>query len=898
MRAVTVRSPFAGQLLLSIETDGVLNTQVLEMPANHLAVPIVIPESCRPNAYITATVIRPIDPNAAWTIHRAVGVTRLALDNTDRKLTIVVAAPNEIRPEASLGVELRVLDVEGNPVQNAAVTVAVVDEGICQLTGFMTPDPFGFFMAKRGLGVHSADLFGQLMPEVARAAGQSAVGGDDDASFGDRHGSPVGAKRVRPVALVSNVLHTDSRGLAHADFTTPQFTGQLRVMAVGSGEHGFGSGDTLVFMRGPLLVQSSWPRFAAPADRFSVPLTVFNNSAVAGEVRVTIDLGQADSPLRLAANSGTSTSLPPIPVRGNGQSSVAFDIIALDRIGVGHARLHATLNGESFDESIELPIRPASPMVSEGGYLIVKPNMPATVEIPAGYVQGTEKFELRVASTPRLQLPEGLDYLDRYPYGCVEQTTSTLFPLVYLPDIGATISPGLFDQSRVADKVRVGMLRFMSMQTSDGGLAMWPGERQDWPWGSLYAAHFLVEAQAAGYDVPEGLRDPLMAYIRNLLNAAESGPDTIELQAYAAYVLALSGKPQRPVMSRLSEVVKTREAGSARFHLAAAWLAAGRRDLAADLLPAAIPAPRADRQLGGNLGSGVRDRAILINTLLAVDPEDARLPDLVRQLSDAGKNKGWRSTQDVAFSVMAIGRYLRQTRGQVKYDLAEVLLNGKVIASSEAGNPLIWTTDTTMNPALPGTKLQIRVAGPDAACAHVAWLQTGVKSTPPPPADSGLMVRRRYLDEHGKPLEANRVHSGDLVQVELSIQSATPLEHVVIDDLLPAGLEIENPRLEGNAAGLGVKPAHKAVAGDGAEESPAFVAARADMRDDRLILVGTLARAGTGTYLYTARAVTPGKYVLPPVKGECMYDLGISSLWGTGTFEVLPIGNAKVAEAE
>ncbi|HET6248719.1 MAG TPA: MG2 domain-containing protein [Tepidisphaeraceae bacterium] len=909
---VIVRSPFPGKLLLAVETDGVISTQVLDMPENHIAVPIQLSDACRPNAYVTATVIRPIDPNAKWAVHRAIGVQRIAIDNGDRKLGIQLATPAEIRPQASLGVQVRVVDSAGNPVPNAAVTVAAVDEGICQLTDFKTPDPFAFFTAKRALGVHSSDLFGQLMPETPAPEKQSAVGGDEDSAFGLKRGSPVSARRVRPVALVSNVLHTDAQGVAHADFSTPEFNGQLRVMAVASADNRFGSIDGPVLVRSPLLVQSSWPRFAAPSDRFAVPLTIFNNGKTGGQAEITIEV---DGPLQITGDAKAPgekptahLSLPPILISAGGQATAAFNIIALDEIGVAHAHLIAKMGDEMYEENIELPVRPASPTITDGAYLLAKTNAPAKVEIPAGFVDGTTRYELRVSATQQLQLPEGLDYLDHYPYGCLEQTTSTLFPLVYLNDVGEQIAPGLFDKSRVTDKVQVGMSRLLSMQTADGGLAMWPGERQDWEWGSVYAAHFLVEAQAAGYEVPEELRDPLLLYVRGLLNQPEKSSATIELQSYAAYVLALAGKPPRPIMDRLGEVLKTENAGSARFHLAAAWLAAGRRDLAAGLIPSDIPAPRANRDLSGNVGSAIRDRAILISTMLAVSPDDPRIGGLVQQLADSGRAHQWRSTQDTAFAVMAIGRYLRHAKTQAPYETAELLLDGKSIASAEGGKPLIWNA-TTIDDAgngrpegvrLPpaGSKLEVRITGQPTAIAHVAWLETGVKTKPPASADNGMTIRRRYLDEHGKPLEAMQVRSGDLVQVELKIQAASALDNLVIEDLLPAGLEIENPRLLGNAAGVPVAPhARAARVNEDGDNAPAFASVRADMRDDRLILVGHLTQAGTGTYLYTARAVTAGKYVLPPVKGECMYDSGVNSLSGAGTFEVLPAGALKVARA-
>jgi uncharacterized protein YfaS (alpha-2-macroglobulin family) len=565
---------------------------------------------------------------------------------------------------------------------------------------------------------------------------------------------------------------------------------------------------------------------------------------------------------------------------------------------VSHAALVAKAGDESYEEDVEIPVRPASSEIQLGGYAVATPDKPAEISWPGGMLKGTEHLELKVTPWPSLQLPQGLDYLERYPYGCLEQTTSTLFPLAYLSDIGRQIAPGLFEKDRVAGKIQIGITRLIGMQTASGGLAMWPAYRDPWPWGSVYAAHFLVEAQAAGHAVPEEFRRQLLGYVRNLLSQSSDDAETLETQAYACYVLALAGKPERAAMSRLSEVVNTARPdgvalpGQARLHLASAWLAAGRRDLAENLIPQTLPAPRLNRSLSGTIGSPVRDRAILVNTLLAVQPDHPALPQLVQQLADSGRHGQWRSTQDTAFAMLALGRYLRQSKASSPYASAELLLNGAHVSDVTEGKPLLWTAgpkDT--GPVAEGGKLAIRVTGPADAKAHIAWLQVGVPLAPPPAADHGMSIRRRLLDERGKPLPVNRVHSGDLVQVELSIASGTPLEHIAIDDLLPAGLEIENPRLMTTAAEVAQQPRDGQIVN-------LFQDSRLDMRDDRLVLIGNLSRAGTGTYVYTARAVTPGKFVLPPAHAECMYDMAINSISPGGTFEVLPAGSPRIANVQ
>jgi uncharacterized protein YfaS (alpha-2-macroglobulin family) len=873
------------------------------MEESHTALRVRVPENCRPNAFLTATVVRAIDPHATWRTHRAFGVARIPLDNTDRKLAVQVAAPKEMRPGNTLIVDLKVKDSAGKPAANAAVSVAAVDEGILALTNFATPDPFAFFTAKRAHGVRWSDLYSHLMPEVARIQGSSPVGGDKDGGGGARHTTPVSARRVKPVALLSPILHTDAEGNVRANLQVPEFAGQLRVMAITYGGKSFGAGESSVFVRSPLLVQSSWPRFAAPEDRFTVPLVVFNNTPSEGTAEISLSIadgGIEKNPYPLAfANSGEhELKLTTAAIKPGRQSVIAFEMIASHGCGVAKVRLSASLNGENYSEEIELPIRPASPTISIGGYAVATPTAPAKIGIVDGMLEGTGELQVRAAPFPVLELPRGLEYLDRYPYGCAEQTISGGFPLVALGDLGPQLAPGMFGRERVEMKLQSGIMRLMGMQTADGGLSMWPGANQSaWPWASVYAAHFLVEAQAAGHKVPEDFRDRLMTYVRNQLNQATDNPEIVEVQAYASYVLALAGKPERAIMSRLTEIVNdTKPAKSgyyqlapeARFHLAAAWLLAGRRDLAAGLIPQTLPQPRSQRQLSANVGSPVRDRAVLLSTLMQIDPDHPAIPAMAQQLADAGKDHGWRSTQDAAFAVMALGKYLRQMKRSDPYEEARLFIDReKYIADASEGKPL------ACDPAFDAkSTMELRITGSERAKAYVSWVQSGVPIKPPADEDAGMKIRRRYLDARGATMVGSTVRSGDLVQIELSIESLTALENVVIDDLLPAGFEIENARLDTAADGRQVaqKAAHR-------EGETTFSHGRLDVRDDRLVVVGSLSSGGSAKFVYLARAVTPGEFVVPPVRGECMYDIGTHSISGAGGKIRVVTGNGNAVAA-
>ncbi|HEX8915823.1 MAG TPA: alpha-2-macroglobulin family protein, partial [Humisphaera sp.] len=895
---VLVRSPFAGRLLLAVETDGVVSRQVIDMPASQVVVPVDVTDACRPNAFVTATVVRAVDPNAAWRAHRASGVVRLPVDPADRKLVARIDAPTEIRPETTLSGTVKLTDAAGRPAAGAAVTVAAVDEGILQLTRHQTPDPLAYFTAARALGVKAADLYGLLMPEVPKPDREKAAGGDGEAEMdAGRHASPTNAKRVESVALVTGVLHADADGIARFDLPVGRFAGKLRLMAVaytGTDPAGataraskFGSADANTLVRSPVMVQSSWPRFAAPGDRFVVPLTVFNGSGSDGiaTVRVMLDAAAGGKPPVASADGRATIEVPALAVPAGKDATVFVDVAAGQAVGVARVRVEVAMNGERFTESLELPVRPAAPELTEGGFVAATPAAAAKVAPPDAVLDGTRQLQVRVTPWPSLNLPKGLQYLERYPYGCAEQTTSGAFPLVALADLGERLDPGTFDRERVGMKVQAGVLRLMGMQTADGGLGMWPGARESWPWASVYAAHFLVEAQAAGHAVPDDFRDRLLGYCRGLLDEASSSADRVQAQAYACYVLSLAGKPPRASMSRLTDLLDrtTRadqqddpewhglQTGTARSHLAMAWLAAGRRDLAGAMVPKVLPNAAGPRRLGGNLASPVRDQAVLLSAMIAVSPDAPEVAGLAQRLADAGAKGEWRSTQETAVALCALGRYVRAVGKAPAYDHVELWAAGQKLAEADGGKPLAW--DVPKGGAVP-KDLEVRVGGAKDARAFVTWLQHGVPTAPPAAADNGMQVRRAYTDKDGKPVDPAKLASGDLVRVELTLTTPAPLQNVVIDDLLPAGLEVENARLESGAAVAAVAGPRGRRGRDDRLEPNAFNPIFVGPRDDRMVVVGHVGSAGTWRFSYLARAVSPGEFVAPPVRAECMYDPG------------------------
>lgn len=910
---VLVRSPFAGRLLLTIETDHVLWSKVVEMTGTATIVPITVSQQCLPNAYVTATVVRGIDPDAKWRVHRAFGVLTLPVSRRQSAMEVQVTAPPEMKPDGALDVTLLARTPDGQIIANAAIAVAAVDEGILQLTDFSSPDPLNFFFAKRALGTTSLDIYGQLMPEVPRPVSVSPVGGsaDDEEPEMTRNQTMVTARRVKPVALVSDIVHTDAAGKAQLRMMVPPFAGRLRVMAVGYSPDRLGAGKSDVVVRSPLVVQSSFPRFLAPGDRCDVTLTVFNNTEQEGEVILS---AQAMSPVLGFGEGASDFKSEPVTLKAGTQRTITMPLKAAATAGVANIRVSGQMAGQTTSEEVEIPVRPAAPTITRGGYLEVSPDRPQKVDLRSDMLVGTRDVAINVTPWPTLNLPAGLDYLERYPYGCAEQTISASFPLVYLSDVGARIAPGAFEPQRVKEKLQSSILRLMALQTADGGIGMWPGASESWPWGTVYAAHFLIEAEHAGHVVPADFRDRVLLHLQGMLREMADG-DEMESQAYACYVLALAGKPPRPVMSRIGDISRSgpsesaHQRAQARLYLALAWIAAGKLEAAEAMIPQTLPQPRSQRQDGGNLGSPVRDRAMLVNALLEVNPRNPAIPALVQQLADAGRGGQWRSTQDCAFAMMAIGRYLRHAHDERPVTQVRLLAGDHSIAAADPPATIAWAASdrnpgTTMVP----DELSAQASGPAGSHAYLTWQQTGVPMQPPSDADHGMAVRRRYLREKDKkPADLADVRSGELLVVELTIQSPEGQRNLVIEDLLPAGLEVENPRLATSA-----KPV-----GDALPTAPLFLRRRGnawhvvplpvqdssvetsfepdylDIRDDRVVLMGDMPYGGSAIYRYLVRAVTPGAYVVPPVRGECMYDLGVNSINGGGGTLTVKSGHAQ-----
>lgn len=844
-----VRAPFAGKLLLTVERDTVLKSEVHTLDGNTASISLPVEASWRPNVYVTATLIRAAKDLQPGMPGRAFGAIPLLIDRTDRKLAVDIKAPEEMRPGKSLEIEVRT-------APGAAVTVAAVDEGILRLIGQETPDPFSHFYRKRALAVSTYDTFALLLPEIRAALAGGGEGLDRMAQFLAANSM----RRPEPVAFWSGVLTAGSDGTARARFEVPDFQGSLRVMAVALDGERFGGHTSGVRVRDLVVALPTLPRFLQLGDALEVPVTVRNDTPKAGDFRVRVawsgpgNTSGAQDATASVAQGAESTVYLPLSLGGQA-GEVDFTVTAEG-------------NGESTRSRGVVMVRPAlPPKTSFASGVLTQATSELAIE---GKLRPeTVRRDLVLGPVPLVRLHARLRDLLEYPYGCLEQLTSKTFPLLYVGELAQQIDPALFEQGDPAYLVESGLAQIRDLQLPSGGFALWPDVNTAEPWGTLYATHLFVEAREAGHAVDGSALDSALSYLgQTVRTKAQYGADELDRVAYALYVLARADRGDVGTMDFLREKQQKALSKPARMLLAGAYAALGSPETIPQLIAGIEDADRVQRQTGGNLGSTLRDRALLLLALLDAAPGDARIPALAERIArEADTSGGW-TTQESAFALVALGRLFAEqadkppARGTV------------LVGDREVGR---YEGETLVLRGLEGTApIRIRLDGGYAAGSLYYSLSTrGVpEESSFKPSSEGLEIERSFFTRDGSKSDLANLKQGDLVVMKTRVRSvAGPVANVVVSNLLPPGLEIENPRL---------KSAETLPWVTDANLNPQQL----DMRDDR-VLAFTDLPADQWQVLYTVlRAVVPGTFRLPPPAVEAMYDPGLVAVGELGQVKV------------
>jgi alpha-2-macroglobulin len=850
------KTPFSGKMLVTMETDHVISHQYVEVSNRTASLDLKLSADHLPNAYITATLIKPHEmSDIPLTV--AHGFQNIKVEEKNRKIPIEITAKKSVRSKTHQKVT-----VKAEP--GSYVTLSAVDNGVLQVNDFKTPDPYNYFYQKKALQVTAYDLYPLLFAELR--AKLSSTGGDGELDLTKRV-NPMPAKRIKVVSYWSGIKKANGSGEVEFEFDIPQFSGELRLMAVSYKGQSFGAADNTMTVADPIVISTALPRFLSPGDTVIVPVTLSNTTDRSATVTAALNV---EGPLKISGSKNQSAT-----INAKSEGRTEFKIVADPTIAVGKITVTVKGLGETFTDATEISVRPPSTLQKATGSGSVAGGNTQKINIGlSDFIPGSVNYQLMVSRSPVTELAEHLRWLVQYPYGCTEQTVSSAFPQLYYGDMADLMQLNKAQNKLNANTNILEAIRKIKMrQLYNGAVTLWDGEGTENWWVTVYAAHFLIEAKKAGFDVDNSLLETMLGYLSNRLKKRETityyynrdqnkkiAPKEV---AYSLYVLSLANRGNVPSMNYYKSNQELLALDS-RYLLSAAYATAGDKKSFSAMLPSSFSGEVSVPQTGGSFYSDVRDEAIALNALIDADPGNSQIPVMAKHVSDKLKNRYWLSTQERAFSFLALGKLARAAN---KSDVTgEIMVNGKTIAKIDAGQ---WRGD--MN-ALKGPNVEITTKGNGRL--YYFWQAEGISTSGAyKEEDSYLKVRRRFYDRYGTPLTGNTFKQNDLIIIGITLEKSFTgsVENVVLTDLLPAGFEIENPRTKEIPGMDWIK--------DGSEPTAL------DVRDDRIHFFMD-ANYNRQTYYYAVRAVSPGQFKMGPVSADAMYNGEYHSYHGAGMVRV------------
>ncbi len=690
---VILKAPFSGRILVTLENNKVQDYFYIETDKRAASFELDLKQNHIPNIYITATLFRP-HKKSDLPLTVAHGFAPVMVEDRTNKLPVEIKAVGKSRSNTKQKIKIK-----SGP--ECALTIAVVDEGILQVTGYRTPDPYDFFYQKRALEVNSYDVYPYLFPEIGTI--QSHTGGGEPGL--EKRVNPLKSKRIKLVTFWSGIIETNSRGEAEYEIDIPEFSGDLRIMAVTYKDKSFGSGSANMKVADPLVISTALPRFFSPKDSVQVPVILTNTTDKPVSCKTQI---KVNGPVKVVGKSSETAS-----INSNSEKEVLFKVYAEPRIGEAKITITADALGESFTNTTDISVRPASPLQKRSGSGVVNAGETRKINMDAeDFIKSSIDNKLILSNNPLVQFTKSLDYLVRYPYGCIEQTVSTAFPQLYFSDLINTVFREERAKSDAANNVQYALDKIRLMQLYNGGLTFWPGCGCETWWGSVYAAHFAVEAKKAGYDVDEEFLDKLLKYLKNMLKKKETityyynGTERKQIAPkevpYSLYVLAMAGEKQVPTMNYYK--ARTDQLSlDGKYLLAAAYALAGDRNKYKEILPEEFKGERSNPSFGGSFYSYVRDEAIALNTLLEIDPDNPQIGAMARHVSDYLIKKRYLNTQERAFGFLAMGKIARIA---AESNVSATVRSGGTNVGQCSNNTITLTTGE-----LKGTNIEISVQG-------------------------------------------------------------------------------------------------------------------------------------------------------------------------------------------
>lgn len=871
--AVSIRAPYAGAGLITIERDKVYAQQWFKTDSTSSVQHIRIPDGLEGNAYVNVQFVRDPQSPEVYMSPLSYGVQPFSINLDARRLALKLDSVDKLEPGQTL-------DIRVNSARPARAVVYAVDEGILQVARYQAPDPLGVFFQKRALEVSTSQILDLILPEFSRLISAAAPGGDADAALAS-HLNPFKRKRQPPVAWWSGLIDLPA-GDTTLQYQVPDsFNGKLHLFAVAVDENSIGVAEGASEVRGPLVLTPNVPAFVAPGDEFNVSAGIFNNLPGAAAVKVQLETSAG---LRLVENLH-----PQLQIEPNREGTAQFRLKALERLGSADLKLVAELaDGKRVQIGETISVRPASQhriALSLGRFDEKTHRLPLRRDL----FEQLRKVNVGLDASP-LVWAEGLrNYLDDYGYSCTEQLVSKRMPTLVWNDAQNADAQSSVDAA-------IAILR--QRQNQSGGFGLWAASPDTAAYATLYATDFLVQARERGFKVPDDLLERANAYLSNLANAPSDGLEELRNRTYASYLLSRQGIQVGGALSDIRERYETSFPKQWRKDLGSAYLAASyqlnRQDKQANALIRDLPwrSLEKDWSSDGMYYDPLVQDAEHLHLLARHFPE--RLHDVPVELFDnLGK---WLNQQ--RYNSLSAALLLRALDDYGQRAGADLTLQAKALLG-ERSELLALTGKPPRSPVPLGVStLELSKQG-DAPAFYLLSEAGYDRSGSNGAINQGLEVIHEFIDSNGQPIQKVKVGDEFLVRLRLRAVDRGNVPQVAMVDLLPGGVEPvtqappepkratdedSDQEESGDEEGDSQEdPSWQSPLGANSlsDWQPDFV----DVRDDRVVLYGNVGR-DVRTFVYRVRATNAGHFIAPGAYAEGIYDTQLQGRSQAGQLEI------------
>ena len=828
---VTFPSSGVGRALVTVENGSeVLESLWVTPTEDETKFELPISALYTPNVYIHITLLQPHASTANDLPIRLYGVMPIMVEDPATKLQPKIAMPEVLRPEES--VTVKVSEQNGKAM---TYTLAVVDEGLLDLTRFKTPDPWKTFYAREALGVKTWDVYDDVIGAFGGRIDQVfAIGGDEEAA-GAKNKK---ANRFKPMVVYLGPFKLKKGKTQSHKINIPKYIGSVRTMVIaGDAETGaYGNTEKATPVRKPLMVLASLPRKITPGEKVTLPVTVFAMEKKVKNVTLRV---KPDKSFTIAGEASQQLSFSQPD-----EKMAYFELDVADFSGIGKVVVEASGNGEKASYEVEIDVVNPNPATSKVLDLTASANASQTLQLETFGIAGSNTAEIELSTLPPMDFTSRMQYLIRYPHGCVEQTTSAAFPQLFLADI--------FDltydkKKKIESNVKSAIKRLGSYQLPNGGFAYWSGQNYANDWGSSYAGHFLLEAEKKGYVVPIGFKNNWINYQQQAAKQWRKTQYNSDLaQAYRLYTLALAGNADVSSMNRLRETPGLSNEGKHR--LAAAYALIGQKSAAKTILANSNIDFKPVKYNYLTYGSPERNRAMALETFTILD-DKAKAQELAKSVASTLSSKRWMSTQSTSYSLLAMAKFADLVGGKeinVSYTVngktetvsSKKALAGRTIAVKQGVNNLSFKNNRQ-------STLFIRVI-------NSGILPVGQEQE----EQRNLTAIVKYKNRNGQPIDIASLTQGTnfVAEVTITNKKGDRVRDVALAEIFPSGWEIVNTRFTDFGGFGNNKVTHT------------------DLRDDRANFYFNLRGYESKTVRVLLNASYLGKYYLPGVQCEAMYD--------------------------